>query len=376
MAQTIGQIIKKLRKERNLTQEELAEQLAVSSQAVSKWENETSLPDISQIVPLASVFGVSTDVLFGIFGVSDDEEAKALVERLSAVLDVTFDKDHLYAAYCELQEGLKRYPNNTRLLMQSLEWGISLAYPENECYDETHGKDIYQECIRQSNLVISYEKSINYILRARMIMIILHSTYGNSGQAWEHAQQFPWRADMTFHEISAYITHAEKNYTDEAVYCQRDLMYHFEAMLDDITQLGCAYRVLGKNDDASKIFLSVFSLINLIFAGETIMPPLQDRERGDVHVLIAETYLEKGDTEKALGWLEKMVDYDMKTRSQFRDDWYVTTPFLRDVEYPYYRPTKNVKKKLLVKLNSAGISSLKTNVRYQKLLERVHSMSD
>ena len=55
MAETMGQIIKRLRKERNFTQEELAEQLGVTFQAVSKWENDTGMPDISQVVPLASV---------------------------------------------------------------------------------------------------------------------------------------------------------------------------------------------------------------------------------------------------------------------------------------------------------------------------------
>ena len=54
----VGQTIRRLRKERGLTQEELAEQLGVTAQAVSKWENETGMPDISQIVPLAGVFGV------------------------------------------------------------------------------------------------------------------------------------------------------------------------------------------------------------------------------------------------------------------------------------------------------------------------------
>ena len=49
-----------LRNLRGFTQEELAEQIGVTSQAVSKWENNTGLPDISQVVPLANFFGVST----------------------------------------------------------------------------------------------------------------------------------------------------------------------------------------------------------------------------------------------------------------------------------------------------------------------------
>ncbi len=65
MKETIGQIIRRLRKERNLTQEELAEQLGVTFQTVSKWENDTGMPDISQVAPIANVFGVTTDALFG-----------------------------------------------------------------------------------------------------------------------------------------------------------------------------------------------------------------------------------------------------------------------------------------------------------------------
>ena len=120
MSLTMGQTIKKLRKERNLTQEELAEQLNVTSQAVSKWENETGLPDISQIVPIASVFGVSTDVLFA-FGTNDDEQAAKIVEKAYSL-----NENPAKPAKCvwdELQNGLSKYPNNVVLLVASLEYG-------------------------------------------------------------------------------------------------------------------------------------------------------------------------------------------------------------------------------------------------------------
>ncbi len=84
MKKPIGEIIRNLRKERNLTQEELAKLLHISGQAISRWENGTGMPDISQIVPIASVFGVSTDVLFDIVGKSDDDIANEIIYGTSS----------------------------------------------------------------------------------------------------------------------------------------------------------------------------------------------------------------------------------------------------------------------------------------------------
>ena len=63
MKETIGSRIAALRKQKGLSQEKLAEKLGVSSQAVSKWENDASCPDISLLPSLADVLGVTTDEL-------------------------------------------------------------------------------------------------------------------------------------------------------------------------------------------------------------------------------------------------------------------------------------------------------------------------
>ena len=65
MNNILGENIARLRKERGLTQEDLAKELNISYQAVSKWENGVSSPDISNIMQLARFFGVSIDMLFG-----------------------------------------------------------------------------------------------------------------------------------------------------------------------------------------------------------------------------------------------------------------------------------------------------------------------
>lgn len=62
---TIGERIKHHRKRLGLTQEQLAERIGVSAQAVSKWENNLSCPDISILPELSALFGISIDELLG-----------------------------------------------------------------------------------------------------------------------------------------------------------------------------------------------------------------------------------------------------------------------------------------------------------------------
>ena len=59
----IGTLLSRLRKERNMTQREVAEQLSVSPQAVSKWERGNGCPDVSLLPVLSGLFGVAMDRL-------------------------------------------------------------------------------------------------------------------------------------------------------------------------------------------------------------------------------------------------------------------------------------------------------------------------
>ena len=71
---TIGDRLLKLRKERNLSQEDLANQLDVSRQTISKWETNQSMPYFYKIVPLCEFFGITTDEF--LTGSKDIIEAK------------------------------------------------------------------------------------------------------------------------------------------------------------------------------------------------------------------------------------------------------------------------------------------------------------
>lgn len=376
MQESMGQIIKRLRRERDWTQEELAEQLNLSAQAISKWENETSMPDISQVVPLASVFGVSTDVLFGVFGAGNEEEIGRILQEVGAARVEPETKESVSKQYAILQEGLKRYPNNSKLLINCLECGMTLAYPENgEFYDAENGRAIYKECIRMAALVISYGRNATDVLRAHMILVLLHSAYGDGETAREHAVQFPGRGDMTVFAMQAFIAHNEGSASEIAEW-ELNFLCHLEAILDTMTNLGLAYRKNERYDDALQIFLTAVKVIDLLFDGEETPPALHYRNDGyDLYEVIAETYLECGRQEEAFFWLEKLIRYDIEVREKFRQGARLRSPLQRDLPaghfYRHFPWDLDNRRRLLDKLNLPAFDSIREEPRFRALLARI-----
>ncbi len=110
----IGENIKKLRRERNLTQEEMAAHLGISFQSVSKWERGDGYPDITMLPALSNYFGVSVDELLGV-----SEIAKA--EQYGEI-NRTWAENNKAGRHWEnvglMRASLKNFPNNALLLVQ------------------------------------------------------------------------------------------------------------------------------------------------------------------------------------------------------------------------------------------------------------------
>ena len=83
----IGTILRNLRTERGFTQTEVAAAISVTSQAVSKWENGSGMPDVSQLVPLADFFGVTVDC---ILGRRDNAAEEEITEFLGKFDDIVY----------------------------------------------------------------------------------------------------------------------------------------------------------------------------------------------------------------------------------------------------------------------------------------------
>lgn len=103
----LGEKIKSLRKQKNISQEVFANYLGVSFQAVSKWENGNTMPDVTIIPAIASFFGVSTDELFD-FNLFETEK------HVEAICAESWRYRNSDVAKSEeiLRKGLQRFPGN------------------------------------------------------------------------------------------------------------------------------------------------------------------------------------------------------------------------------------------------------------------------
>ena len=108
----IGENIRRLRRELDVTQECLAKHLGVSTQAVSKWERGEACPDITLLPGLAGFFGVSLDDLMGMDTLRETEEIDKLIAQAKRNLELLQSAESIEP----LQAALRRFPNHYGLM--------------------------------------------------------------------------------------------------------------------------------------------------------------------------------------------------------------------------------------------------------------------
>lgn len=376
MSETMGQVIRRLRKERNLTQEELAQLLNVSNQAVSKWECGDGMPDISQVVPLANVFGVTTDVLFGIAGTDAAEEAYRIVREADAMQRYGQMSTYL-AAYDRLLNGLKKYPNNLILLNNCVGLGLSLCLPENGwIYAPDRADEIAAETERQAKMILTYSKNASDLMRAHQVLVFLYLSRGAFDLAEAEADSFPVRADFTYFKHHSFVSEHMGNHSKTVEYLETDNHDIFVTLADNLLRMGKAYTAQGQYSETIEVYECWFRLIRTVCTDDRF-PPYHDSDFGDCYILLAQAFLALGDADKAMDNVENSVYYWLGTRCSDNctptdspdkcsriliDDWW--NGISADV----------LKIKLTDKLASPELDPLRDCDRFHALLEKVNSL--
>ncbi len=137
----IGNTIKTLRKRDKRTQEDIADALGITFQAVSRWESGLAYPDIELIPAIAHYFGVTIDELFGF----ESKKEKMIDDILAKVNEHDYhcDADGACGQECLklLREGLAQFPGDERLLLKLAEvlWYMGFSYQMCSAYIDDEG---------------------------------------------------------------------------------------------------------------------------------------------------------------------------------------------------------------------------------------------
>lgn len=135
---TIGDVIKKYRKNKGMTQEEMAARLGVTAPAVNKWEKGSTLPDVALLAPIARLLGITTDELLAFKDELTDEEINQYLSELQKDLE---NKD-FQDVFLSVKEKIEEYPNCEKLI-----WQAAVILNAKRMTAELPNKDSYDPAI-------------------------------------------------------------------------------------------------------------------------------------------------------------------------------------------------------------------------------------
>ena len=178
----IDEVIKKYRKEQNLTQEQIANYLGVTAPAVNKWENGNSYPDITLLAPLARILKIDVDTLLSF----NEELTVAEINALSIEISNMAKDEGVLKAFERGESLIKEYPNCDKLLLtltQILDVFLTIQEVEN--------KEVFEARILQWNELLAKNDNPEIASRAIVSTVSLYMRKKKFEKAQELLNQIP-----------------------------------------------------------------------------------------------------------------------------------------------------------------------------------------
>ena len=285
---TIGTIIKKLRRDKDITQEKLAEFLNISPQAVSRWETDLAMPDITLLPVLANIFNVTTDYLLGVDITKKQERIKEYEAKSHEILQI----GHVEEDIALWREALLEFPNDYHVMGKLA--GSLYFYGG---YDPEKRNVLYDEALKLCEKI--YEECTDNRIRnsAVQLLVYIYQEKGEIDKAIAMANNMP---NIYLCEGSL-LSHVLKGL--ELVWHEREeANLHFEFMMWNIIRISKNEMYLPH--DVVELFLQCERICKAVYA--------EDFEEivkyNGLYQNIAFSYAKSNDADNAIKYLEKAMN--------------------------------------------------------------------
>ncbi len=295
----ISQVIKRLRKEKNTTQEELAKFLNVTYQSVSRWENDLAYPDVELIPLIASYFNVTTDVLFGTDETTVEYKIQEYLKLIQEQQKINSDEDFKRFEKT-LKEAIKSFPKDVYFQWKlcSLYWRMGI-----DCAKK------HIEALRKYSLfVIENDKSIEGDFRTACIRIMIRVEDEDKLENWTK-----YVSDTFYTSLPSILT-SRYDYRNEIEKYNEQIQWNIIHELEDIFDRDFCkrdaktYKNAKSRADGQRVILKIIDVMSN--PNEEIDGWLQERAMG--YLRLAGGLVGSGEIEEGFIALEKAVDLYIK----------------------------------------------------------------
>ena len=259
MSSNLGANIKLFRKNKGFTQEELAGMLGVTPQAVSRWESEAGLPDVSMIVPIAQTLNITTDALLGYQVLSqDDRISKQVFEKMKEFEDVANPAGSALKVCEYLAEEANKHPMNYDIILKYVQQVAGLSYyidmEQFLSREPEKAKAILDDGIRKGLNVIRYSNDTKKINKAHYALAWIYIHRKDFDNAREHVNVLPGLDGHCIkEEMNMSLVFFEKGFDsmkDSAVEFSRLL---FDVLVRSVNTISTHYCYFGELQEAVEI---------------------------------------------------------------------------------------------------------------------------
>lgn len=293
---TIGTRIKQLRQEQNITQEQLADALGITSRAVSQWECGRTAPDISQLPALANFFDVTTDSLLGVDISRRTEEIKDILEYNHTNYTSKGDNQ---GSIEYLTVKSREYPNSPELLHALAASLYSLYFQSGEVFTDELKKQKAEEIIEICEKGIGYSGKDSGAVHFKQLLVYTNIFLGNKAKAQEIACSLPY-------------IHTTRDMLYPRTLDGKQALEAWQTLL--LNLMGVSSFVIGKikncGDYSTDRKIEILSfrekLIKLITGDD---PGIYNDLLFENSLFLSNAYLKSENKENALAELEKAIGY-------------------------------------------------------------------
>lgn len=287
---SIGSTIKKLRRDRGMTQEQLAELLGLSTNAVSQWECDKTAPDISNLPILAGIFEVSADVLLEIDIAKSKKQAE--IEEFKEKYAKLHSQGKTEERVLLSRAMQKKYPNDETIrhhLMRAL---------QNEDADKYFG-----EIVSLGEQLLQSEKT-EYRMGAIRCLCFTYLHKGDRKTALQYADMMPQGTDLHLHVLEG---------DDLVMHCQNyfwkvfDKMYVYMLSLLDCPEAGYTF------EEKHSMWKMLYDMIGMIFTDKDF--GFFDDRLARISFFMAAQSAKAGNFERALDELEMLIAHLEKLKN-------------------------------------------------------------